>query len=316
MGYVILIFILWLVLSYFLKNFLLAAIFLVIGIFVILVYRSSSAQNNEENKEYIAKTVNDIKKGKSETPASKVENKSISTQEITSYEVYHRPKDKFLDNMNYKLYRCRATFEKTKRKRSITLEGFSDNDVSDQLRKSGFIEPFEIERISFPSYTDAQKAALGNIYLGDVCFYDASAILSKKYSYDSIPNPDLIAYATECHLKFSYYIGKKALYDLIFNLLDTKDKIAFFIFCIYRYKTNDRRGNLNKHPYRDLFYTFANNNFSNESFIKSMNKYAGNELRFFGNFTINGTVLHGGSTQTTAYKTAKEFLNQHFPDKL
>lgn len=315
MGYVILIIILWLVLAYLLKSFILAALFLVIGIFVILVYRSGRARNNKENREYIVKTINDIKKQKS-TTSSKVENKAVSTQEITSYEVYHRPKDKFLDNMNYKLYRCRATFKKTKRKRSVTLEGFSDNDVSNQLRESGFIEPFEIERISFPSYTDAQKAALGNIYLGNVCFYDASAILSKKYSYDSIPNPDLIDYATECHLKFSYYIGKKALYDLIFNLLDTKDKIAFFIFCIYRYKTNDRRGNLNKHPYRDLFYTFANNNLSNESFIKSMNKYAGNELRFFGNFTINGTVLHGGSTQTTAYKTANEFLKQHFSDKL
>ena len=148
--------------------------------------------------------------------------------------------------------------------------------------------------------------------MSDVCQYDASAILSRKYDNDSIPNPELLLYATECHLKSSYYIGKKALYDLIFSNLDLRDKIAFFVFCIYRYTTNDRQGNLNKSPHRDLFYAFSDDNITNDAFIKSMNKYSGRELRFFGTLTIDHVQTTGGSTRTIAYKTAIEFLRKHF----
>lgn len=257
---------------------------------------------------------NQHNKGQCITTASN--DKSVSSQQLLTYKTYHRPRDGFVDNMNYRLYRCRAVYLKTNRQRTMKIEAFDEEDVKMQLQNSGFIEPFKIERIPFPEYSDAQKALLGNICLRDVCLYDASAIIRRRDENDSAPNPELIAYATELHLKFSYYIGKKSLYGLIFNLLDLEDKIAFFIFCIYRYKTNDRQGNLNHHPYHDLFYDFARENISNESFIKSMNKYSGSELRYFGNYTVDGSTFHGGSTNTIAYKSAISFLKQHFQDKL
>lgn len=232
-----------------------------------------------------------------------------------SYSVFHREKDSFIDNMNYQLYKCKGLYIQTNRKRTVKLEAFRPDDVVVQMKKLGFIEPFEINRIAFPEITPLQLSALrsANIYdTSDVCQFDASAILSKKYDHDSTPNPELVSYATSCHIKFSYYIGKKALYDLIFNCLDLRDKIAFFAFCVYRYATDDRSGNLNKHPSRNLFYKFAADNLSNESFVKSMNRYNGCDLRFFGKLTVRGTISYGASTDTIAYKTTLNFLRQHF----
>ena len=229
------------------------------------------------------------------------------------YNVYHRSYDGFADNMNCHLYKCRALYINTKRMRTIKdIQAFDEDGVIEQLKRLRYTEPFEIERVSFPEASDAQKEVLGNIYYGDVCMYDASALISKKDDRDSVPNPDLLEYATECKICLSYYIGKKALYDKIFWALEGRDKIAFFVFCVYRYTTDDRRANLNKSPHRELFYTFADDNLSNDSFIKSMNRYSGRELRFFGTLTINSRHITGGSTQTIAYKTALEFLRRHF----
>lgn len=234
----------------------------------------------------------------------------------TEYKIYHREKDGFCDNMNYQLYQCKALYSRTNRKRTVKFEVFNEDDVKIQLLRDGFCEPFDIKRIPFPRATDAQinniKTYITKIPPDDICLYDASAMISCSCENDSVPHPDLIQYATEMKLKFSYYIGKKALYNLIFNSLDMEDKIAFFVFCIYRFTTDDRRGNLNKSPYKNLFYDFSSENLSNEQFIKSMNRYTGSELRYFGKLTIGNIETWGGSTNTIAYKNVIVFLKKHF----
>ncbi len=124
-------------------------------------------------------------------------------------------------------------------------------------------------------------------------------------------NPELIEYATEMKLYLSYYIGKKALYDHIFNQLELLDKIAFFAFCIYRFNSNDRCANLNKSYHKADFYKFANNHIEDKSFIKSMNRYAGNQLRYFGQIQIGNMVYDGGSKNTISYKEVISFLQNH-----
>lgn len=303
MQYLIFLFLFWLLLAYLFKSFTVATVVLVIILLVMIIwgFRSAGKKNakEESNTFEVPERSANIKETKRDT----------STPKRELYEVYHRPKDGFVDNMNYKLYQCKGTYIKTGRKRSLTIEAFDEDDALNQLKQQpDFMEPFEINRISFPELTDSQKDYLKNMDFSDVCKYDASAILSLKYDYDSVPNPELVFYATECHVKFSYYIGKRALYDLIFNSLELKDKIAFFAFCIYRYTSRDRRGNLNSHPHRNLFYDFSENNLANENFVKSMNKYRGNELRFFGEHPTYGT---GGSKNTIAYKAVIGFLKQH-----
>lgn len=312
MWYIIILFILWLAIGYFFKSLTVATVILAIGLLIVLVWLFKTKRvhfkNDKEIKKYDGIEMRPIV-NVSEKRETKV---TAYASKDSSYETYHRPNDGFVDNMNFQIYRCKATFAKTNRKRTTEIEAFNETEVKECLKQAGFIEPFEIERIPFPEVTDKQKAALGNIYFGDVCQFDASALLSKQYEKDSNPNPELVAYATECGIKFSYYIGKKALYDLIFENVELKEKIAFFVFCIYRYTTDDRQGNLHNSLYRDYFYKFAEENVQNENFIKSMNKYSGQNLRFFGKLTVNNVQFNGGSTNTNAYKTVIEYLKQKF----
>ena len=298
---------------------ILVVIALIIVLFIIWLAKSGRIVVNkptESNDDSSKNSVMETNYKKSQYAPIEYKSSKISTPQNKAapltYEVFHRNKDGFCDNMNYRIYQCKGLFAKTNRKRTLKIEAFSEDEAREHLKQKGFIEPFEIERMPFPEVTDNQRASLGNISFGDICQFDASALLSKQYDKDTTPNPELLAYATECGLKFSYYIGKNALYDLIFNTVDLKEKIAFFVFCIYRYTTDDRQGNLHNSLYQDYFYKFAEENIENVNFLKSMNKYNGHDLRFFGKLTINNIQTSGGSTNTNAYKTVIEYLKQKF----
>ncbi len=145
---------------------------------------------------------------------------------------------------------------------------------------------------------------------------DLSHMISKVVDKDSDPNPGLVEYAQGKGILVSPHMGKRSLYSLIFSSLSGEDKIAFFAFSIYRWLSDDRRANLDNHPNKDAFYEFAKSVADNESFQKSMNRYSGDSLRFFGTLNVQGkdaTLEHtGGSTGTIAYKTAAEFLKNKF----
>lgn len=221
------------------------------------------------------------------------------------------------DNMNCDLYNFSGKFSETKRMRkNHTIHIFENENVKDAIIRLGYEEPIEFEKIDFKRPSEAQADYLYDLAHGvvpdNVSFDDASALISRYVEHDRIANPHLFRYATEMHIPVSYYCGKKQLYNLIFGGLELRDQIAFFVFCVYR-DAYDSRGshqiaNLNNSPYKHFFYEFANCNKDNSSFIKSMHKYAGQELRFFGEHTFNGYVTTGGSKNTIAYKTAKEFL--------
>ena len=285
LGYVVILFAAWLFISLFTEDAAIAAIVVCIISIIVTTATSISKAKNKP------RTYKDDSNGSHYNPTRR---------------------DGFCDNMNYKRYKCKAIYSKTNRKRTVTIDAFGIEDVNNQLTQQGFLEPFEIERIDFPVVTAAQRDVLGGMSYIDVCQYDASALIDKKIKHDTVPNPELLDYATSQKIKLSYYIGKKALYDLLFMKLELREKIAFFIFCIYRYTTDDRQGNLSKCSHRDLFYKFADENISNAQFIKSMNTYNGTELRFFGTMTVDGVGLTGGSKRTIAYKTATEFLKNYF----
>jgi len=312
MGFIIAPVILWLILTFVFDSYIVSSV--ICGALIILFFVIGIRNGKKQKKQENASNTDNKYSGIQYRPINQKPTaaKQTVSNAFPKYEVFHRNRDKFCDNMNYMLYQCRGTYAQTNRKRTLTIEAFTEDDAKEQLKQKGFIEPFEIERIQFPEVTNNQKDALGNIYFGDVCQFDASALLNKQYDKDSTPNPELITYATECGVKFSYYIGKKALYDLVFNTIDLKEKIAFFVFCIYRYTTNDRQGNLHNSLYQDYFYKFAEENIGNESFLKSMNKYNGSDLRFFGKLTVNNVQFSGGSTNTNAYKTVIEYLRQRF----
>lgn len=145
---------------------------------------------------------------------------------------------------------------------------------------------------------------------------DVSGLLDRRLG-GGVPNPDLMTFARNHDLLFSDCISKKGLYNLIFTTLPLLDQIAFFCFSVYRYLSNDRHANLDSSPHHDLFYSFAAEQVTNTKFIDSLDRYEGEDVRFFGRLRIKRedssvTTVTGGDTNTYAYRTVRAFLEQHF----
>lgn len=249
-------------------------------------------------------------------------NKTINnstTKELNNpakYSIIHK-NGSFKDNMNYNLYSVKTRSASTNRMRTNEIGAFDEKEVIETMHKQGYIGDIEIQQIPFPDITEAQREYCQDLcqeenrpFYSDMCKYDISYYISQLVDHDSVPNPDLIEFATNRKMKFSYYIGKKSLYNLVFNCLEPLDQIAFFAFSIYRYNSSDRNGNMDKSIHKDVFYELARQQLNNDSFIKSLHRYRGEDLRFFGKMSVNGWEVTGGSKATIAYKTTFAFLHE------
>lgn len=215
-----------------------------------------------------------------------------------------------------KKFKIKAVFSETNRTRTLTLTGNDEHNIAEQLIMLGYKEPFEIseEAPEVPTEAQIDFARILEISIPkDATKADLSALIDKKKSKDSDPNPDLLEFADSKGFLTSKYIGKRALYNLVFHNLEPLDRIAFFAFSIYRWLSEDRKANLDKHNQRDVFYEFAQKQINNDQFLKSMEKYEGSDLRFFSTLKFSdGGEANGGSTNTIAYKVCSEFLSTRF----
>lgn len=213
--------------------------------------------------------------------------------------------------LNYKLFKVAGKHIETKRVRTLKINAIDEEDAIELAKNSGLETIESIEVIPFEPPTERQieyATDLGITIPDDACKWDVSTLIDRVVERDGTPREELIEFATNRRLFFSKYIGKSALYNLIFRELPDLDRVAFFVFCVYRHISDDRHANLDTHPYRDRFYEFAENHVKDERFMKSMNRYSGGQLKFFGELTINGWIHTGGSVNTIAFKAARQFL--------
>ncbi len=214
--------------------------------------------------------------------------------------------------MILKRYVISGIHKTTKRRRKIIVEEFSDSEAIIFAINRGLTEPLEVKEQSPEPPSEKQlkfASDLGAIVPLNASKDDLIVIIQKKLDRDSDPNSGLVDYANHHKLIFSEYIGKRALYNLIYGSLPNKDRAAFFIFSVYRWLTDDRMANLEIHPSRQIFFDFALQVLDNEKIISSINRYSGDNVRFFGKIIqSNGQEILGGSLNTIAYKAACEYL--------
>lgn len=147
----------------------------------------------------------------------------------------------------------------------------------------------------------------------DVTKMDVSALISKHTDNDYNVNDEILQYAFEHGLVVSKYIGIKALYNLIFERVSLVDKIAFFIFSVYRQLTQDPAYNLNNHIHKELIYAFAKEILLQEKIVKSICNYRGSDLIQFGKIRYaDNYEATGGSTNTYAYKIVADYISKTF----
>lgn len=236
------------------------------------------------------------------------------TQYIEYNQIYRH--ETSCNNLNCDEYIFSGKYVETNRirtKKHIIV--FPDQNVKEEIIRLGYTDPIEYSLEESCPASEKQLAYLKDLTKNSVPSHlslkDASALISRITEHDHIPNPQLLEFATQMHIEVSFFIGKKRLYNTIFSNLPTIDRIAFFVFCVYRSLSKDFSvSNLNHSVHKRLFYEFADLRKDDTSFLRSMNNYTGAELRFFGTKTINGLIITGGSKNTIAYTQAKQFLNE------
>lgn len=212
---------------------------------------------------------------------------STAIQKEVEYNVILKNDVGYFNNMNLNRYLAEGIYLSTNRKRKREFYGHSTEDAKAKALTFGFAESVQVIKIDFDRPSEAQIDIMKKHNLTIPLYAsksDISAIISKHVNHDSTPNPELIEFATGRNILLSNYIGKKNLYNLLWNELKGIDKIAFFIFSIYRYATDDRLANLDKSPHRAIFYTISAEFKDDSSFIKSMERYSGKDLRFLEHY--------------------------------
>lgn len=208
--------------------------------------------------------------------------------------------------MNLNQYKVKVKYLPTNRFRTISLWAINEADARRRISEEPqFADYSEIKGITLASvykpYPDKINYAisLGIKITPDMSNDDVSALISRRLDDKWEPKIGLKDFATAHYIPFSLYIGKKALYNIVFYHLDLESRIAFFIFSVYRYLSNDRESNLDKSPYRNLFYQAAHNWKDNASIVKSLDSnYNGEDLRFLGQYMSPVAVMHVVAVKT------------------
>ena len=217
--------------------------------------------------------------------------------------------------MNYTIYKIRGTNLSSGRSKKYEIKAVAEDVALETGRERGLLEPFVEEVIPHDEPTERQLAYAADlgieVALG-VKREDVSELINIKLNNDEAAPQALIDFATARKLCFSTYIGFAGLCRLIFYKLDGNDKAAFFVFRVYLHLSRDEVINLDANSEQNFMYHIGESLLKNEKLYKSMLSYEGENLTFFGERTVNYTLLNGGSQNTAAYKfVAKAVSNQY-----
>lgn len=121
---------------------------------------------------------------------------------------------------------------------------------------------------------------------------------------------------------FTDYIGKKALFNRIQSTLSApgreKELLSWFAFRVYRHLAAGSDNAPISRPDDPLLQKIAEQLIIDDKIVKSVRRYEGSDLIWFGEWTSpEGNFYQGGSNRTAAYKQVLSLLKQHakFPVK-
>jgi hypothetical protein len=151
---------------------------------------------------------------------------------------------------------------------------------------------------------------------------DLSDLISLKVDRDKPATERHKDFGRRYGLEFTNYIGKKALFNRIQYALVApgreKELLSWFTYRVYRELAYGSEKALITGPDDPIIEEIAEQLITDEKIIKSVRRYEGSELIWFGEWTSpDGYVNTGGSNRTAAYKAASSLLKQRakFPEK-
>lgn len=142
---------------------------------------------------------------------------------------------------------------------------------------------------------------------------DVSDLISMNLDEDKPASERHREFARRFGIEVSRYIGKRDLFDRIQAALIATGRenelVSWFTYRVYRELVNGADGAPIEGPDNPIIQEIAGQLESDEAVIKSVRRYAGRELIWFGEWTSpEGFVQTGGSNRTAAYKRASSLL--------
>jgi hypothetical protein len=150
---------------------------------------------------------------------------------------------------------------------------------------------------------------------------EVSDLLDVYLEHDKPADARHIGFAERYGVRYTQYSGKKALYNRIHATLSApgreKEITAWFVYRVYRELVEGREHVSIDGPEHSVIQDVTAELVQDESVLKSIRRYRGNELIWFGEWTApDGTVHTGGSNKTIAYKRAAVLLRERIGSEL
>ena len=192
----------------------------------------------------------------------------------------------------------------------------SASEAESQAEKDGIVVA-SVEEITAQPATERQLAYAADLEIAipdGITKDELSDLISIKTLDDEPSSSRHRAFAESYGLEPTQYVGKKLLFDGIWNTLKQPDRqpemLQWFAFRVYRHLVHGSLGSLIDTPFDPVILEVAQDMAKDDKAVSSIKRYEGRSLLRFGEWSApDGSSCSGGSTRTNGYKEASRLLN-------
>jgi hypothetical protein len=213
-------------------------------------------------------------------------------------------------------FRVKGKSAESGKSRSRQYLAKSESEAQSQAVNDGIVVA-SVGEIAAQPATERQLAYavdLGIVIPDGITKEEISDLISIKTSDDKPSTSRHRAFAESFDLEPTQYIGKKLLFDGIWNALKQPDRqlelLQWFTFRVYRQLVNGSLGAPIDSPFDPVILEVAQELAEDDKAVSSIKRYEGMSLIRFGECSApDGSTYSGGSTRTIGYKEASRLLS-------
>lgn len=166
--------------------------------------------------------------------------------------------------------------------------------------------------------TDSQLAYAKDLGISipeNVTKAEISDLISSHLEKDKFATERHRSFAKRYRVECTRFSGKRALFDRILDALKEpgreREIVSWYVFRVYRELVEGAENAPIQGPDDPIIQEIAEQLQNDQSVIKSIRRYEGRDLIWFGEWTApDGRVFTGGSNNTIAYKRTSKLLRQ------
>ena len=214
-------------------------------------------------------------------------------------------------------YEVKGKGKKTNRSIKSVYSAYDEAEARAMAESNGIIvESVRILPDEPPTEAQLSYAKdLGIIVSNNATKNDVCDMISCRVDHDKPATERHKSFARMYRVEYTEYVGKRKLFNMIFVALQhpsrTIDMVSWFVYRVYRELVHGVDNAPIKGPENPIIKELAQNIASDSSVVKSIRRYEGSELIWFGEWTSPDGLVHtGGSNRTTAYKHVSSLLRE------